>query len=201
VRTRTLLAAIAKAEVTIDDDAEQVARYRRGENRAFDVLVKKYQRPIFYLALRYVRNPDDAKDVAQRAFVRAFRSLDGFRGDASFKTWLYKIAVNMALNHLRDHARERPAVIDEAALTTEAVGASGLTDQQDRLSLLRALAELPPKQRLVVELRVFEELPFKDVAEIAECSENSAKVNFHHAVKRLREVMGAGPGEKEEPRS
>jgi RNA polymerase sigma-70 factor (ECF subfamily) len=190
-----VLAAIAKAAVPVDDDADVVARYRRGEPRAFDELVRKYQRPIYHLALRYVRNPDDAKDVAQRAFVRAFQALDGFRGGSSFKTWLYRITVNLALNHLRDHARERPAEIHEGALVAEAVGAAGVAGAQERARLLAALAELPPKQRLVVELRVFEELPFKEVAEIAECSENAAKVNFHHAVKRLRDTMRGGGGE------
>ncbi len=173
----------------VDEDAEALARYRAGEARAFDGLVRKYQRPIYYLALRYVRNADDAKDVAQRAFVRAFQSLGGFRGASSFRTWLYRIAVNLSLNHLRDHAREQPAEIAEDALVAEAVGASRLAAGEDRGKLRAALAALPPKQRLVIELRVFEDLSFKEVADVAECSENAAKVNFHHAVKRLREEM------------
>jgi RNA polymerase sigma-70 factor (ECF subfamily) len=192
VSARALLAAIAKADGITDEDASALARYRRGESRAFDELVRKYQRPIYYLALRYVKDQDDAKDVAQRAFVRAFQALDGFRSGSSFKTWLYKITVNLALNHLRDHARERPAEIAEGALVADAVGTAQLAGVEERRRLLAALEHLPPKQRLVVELRVFEELPFKDVAEIAECSENAAKVNFHHAVKRLRQCMGGG---------
>jgi RNA polymerase sigma-70 factor (ECF subfamily) len=173
----------------VDEDGEAVERYRRGDARAFDGLVRKYQRPIYYLALRYVKNADDAKDVAQRAFVRAFQSLAGFRGASSFKTWLYRIAVNLSLNHLRDHARERPTEIAEDALVAEAVAGARLDQRDDRRRLLAALDVLPPKQRLVVELRVFEDLSFKEVADVAECSENAAKVNFHHAVKRLREEM------------
>jgi RNA polymerase sigma-70 factor (ECF subfamily) len=183
------LAAIAQAGAQADEDAEAVERYRRGDARAFDGLVRKYQRPIYYLALRYVKQADDAKDVAQRAFVRAFQSLGGFRGASTFRTWLYRIAINLALNHLRDHAREQPAEIADDALVAQAVGSARLTEQEDRRRLLAALDALPPKQRLVLELRVFEDLPFKDVADIAECSENAAKVNFHHAVKRLREEM------------
>jgi len=182
------LAAIAEGEATIDEDAEAIERHRRGDPRAFDGLVRKYQRPIYYLALRYVKNGEDAKDVAQRAFVRAFQSLGGFRGASSFKTWMYRIAVNLSLNHLRDHARERPTEIDESALVADAVGADGIAAGEDRRKLLAALERLPPKQRLVVELRVFEDLSFKEVAEVAECSENAAKVNFHHAVKRLRDL-------------
>jgi RNA polymerase sigma-70 factor (ECF subfamily) len=183
------LAAIAGAETAVDEDALAVERYRSGDARAFDGLVRKYQRPIYYLALRYVKNADDAKDVAQRAFVRAYQALGGFRGASSFKTWLYRIAVNSSLNHLRDHVRERPAEIADDALVAEAVGAARLDAGDDRRRLLAALEILPPKQRLVVELRVFEDLSFKEVAEVAECSENAAKVSFHYAVKKLREEM------------
>src|SRR5207237_1142444 len=129
------------------------------------------------------------------------------RGDASFRTWLYRITVNLSLNHLRDHAREKPRPIDENALTVEGPDAGPATaDALRRARRLReSIEQLPPKQRLVMELRVFEELPFREVAAVAECSEDSAKANFHHALKRLRELMrpaagsgsGAGPGEDE----
>jgi RNA polymerase sigma-70 factor (ECF subfamily) len=186
------LAAIAPLAPTIDEDAEAVARYRQGDARAFDGLVRKYQRPIYYLALRYVKQPDDAKDVAQRAFVRAFQALGGFRGASTFKTWLYRIAVNLALNHIRDHAREKPSEIPEDALVADAIGTARLADAEERRRLIAALEHLPPQQRLVVELRVFQDLAFKEVADIAECSENSAKVSFHHAVKKLRERLVGG---------
>lgn len=183
------LAELADKPVEADEDEALVARFRAGEARAFDELVRKYQRPIYALALRYVKDADDAKDVAQRAFVRAYQGIGGFRGGAGFRSWLYRIAVNLAKNHLRDHARERPAEIPEDALTIEAVGAGRLLAGEDRRRLRAAIEELPPKQRLVLELRVFDELPFRDVAEVAECSENAAKVSFHLAVKRLRAVL------------
>ncbi len=186
------MAVAVRAETPVDEDAEAVERYRAGDVRAFDGLVRKYQRPLYYLALRYVKDPDDAKDVGQRAFVRAFQALGGFRGSSTFRTWLYRIAVNLSLNHLRDHRREQPTEIAEDTLVADAVGAARLTDHEDRRRLLAALDQLPPKQRLVLELRVFEDLSFKEVAEIAECTENAAKVNFHHAVKRLRAFMNPG---------
>lgn len=186
---RVALAELAHSPIAADEDADLLARHRAGDRRAFDALVRKYQRPILHLALRYVKEPDDAKDVAQRAFVRAFTSLDGFRGGSSFRTWLYRIAVNLALNHLRDHRRETPTELPDAAMTTDAVGAGRLLSAEQRRRLLAAIAELPPKQRLVLELRVFDELPFREVAEVADCSENAAKVNFHHAVKRLRACL------------
>jgi RNA polymerase sigma-70 factor (ECF subfamily) len=156
---------------------------------AFDILVRRYQRPIFYLVLRYVKNEADAQDVAQRAFVRAFERVQSLRREAAFKTWVYRIAVNLALNAVRDSGRERvkPLLMEPRANTPEPLVADG-----DEAALKRALEKLPPKQRIVVELRIFEDLSFREVGRIAECSEDSAKANYHHALKRLRSIMGTG---------
>jgi len=170
-----------------DEDAERVERFRAGDRRAFDELVRRYQRPIFGLVLRYVRDRDEAKDLAQRTFVRALEGLEGFRQRARFRTWLYRIAVNLAKNHLRDR-KPRVAVDDDVAAVPP-VGDAHLRSAEERTRLLRAVDALPPKQRLILELRVYEELSFREVGEIAGCSENAAKVNFHHAVKRLKEAL------------
>jgi RNA polymerase sigma-70 factor, ECF subfamily len=170
-----------------DDDEALVERFRDGDARAFDELVRRHQRPIYALVLRYVRDADDAKDLAQRAFVRAFQGLGGFRRASTFRTWLYRIAVNLALNHLRD--RKPRTELAEDALVIDAVGASELVTAEERRRLWRALDELPPKQRMVLELRVYDDLSFREVGEVAGCSENAAKVSFHHAVKRLKECL------------
>jgi RNA polymerase sigma-70 factor (ECF subfamily) len=146
------------------------------------------------MARRYVRNDADAADLAQQTFVRAFRGIASFRGAASFRSWLYRITINLALNHLRDHAREQPEEIAEDAVTSRATGPQRIIADEDQAALRAAVAELPPKQRMVLELRVYEELSFKEVAELADCSENAAKVNFHHAVKKLRERLGEVAG-------
>jgi RNA polymerase sigma-70 factor, ECF subfamily len=181
----------AAAAAAAERDAALIARYRTGDRSAFDELVRRYQRPLYYLALRYVRVEADAKDVAQRALVKAYSALAGFRADSSFRTWLYRIAINLCLNHLRDRKREevRPQVGE--GLAAPPSGGDRALIERERGALLRdAIAELPPKQRMVLELRVYDELPFREVAELAGCSENSAKVNFHHAVKRLRAIIG-----------
>lgn len=174
----------------VDLDAALVARAQRREPGAFDSLVRRHQRGMWRLVRRYLRNDADASDVTQQAFVRAFRSLERFRGDASVRTWLYRIGINLALNHLRDHAREQPTEIGEDALTAPAVGVSALVAAERGARLRAAVAQLPPKQKLVLELRVFDDLPFREVAALADCSENAAKVSFHYAVKRLRELLG-----------
>jgi len=171
-----------------DPDLAIVERFRAGERRAFDELVRRHQRSLWRVARRYVKNDADAADVAQQAFVRAFRALDGFRGAASVRSWLYRIAINLSLNHVRDHARE----IVEEEVPDAGVGATGaqrIIADEEAARLRTAIAELPPKQRMVLELRVFDDLSFREVAELADCTENAAKVNFHYAVKRLKEIL------------
>jgi len=168
------------------EDEILVDRFREGDGRAFEELVRRHQRAVFHLARRFVRDDDEAKDVAQRTFVKAFQGLHALRGGGAFRTWLYRITANLALNHIRDHSRVHATEDAGANIPVEAVGAARLDDAERRAQLHAALDELPPKQRLVLELRVFHELSFREVAEIAGCSENAAKVNFDHAVKKLR---------------
>jgi RNA polymerase sigma-70 factor (ECF subfamily) len=177
---------------TEDPDLALVERFRAGERRAFDEIVRRHQRGIWHIARRYLRNDADASDVAQQTFVRAFKALAGFRGDASVRSWLYRIAINLSLNHMRDHARERPeggAEIAEGKLVRRATGPQRIIEGEDAARLRAAINELPPKQRMVLELRIFDDLSFREVAELADCTENAAKVNFHYAVKRLKELL------------
>src|SRR5215471_5964713 len=87
---------------TVDEDSQLVDRFRQGERAAFEQLVRKYQKPIYFFILRHVADADEAQELAQRAFIKAFGGLAGFRGQAAFRSWLYRIAVNLALNHIRD---------------------------------------------------------------------------------------------------
>ena len=183
------------------DDASLVDRFNAGERRAFDELVRRHQRGMWHLARRYTRNDADAADVVQLAFVRAFRSFDGFRGTASVRSWLYRVTINASLNYIRDHRREIAGGAAEELeqvggneLSADATGAARIIDDEDQTKLRAAVEHLPAKQRLVLELRVFDELSFREVGELAGCSENAAKVNFHFAVKRLRELMSDDGG-------
>jgi RNA polymerase sigma-70 factor (ECF subfamily) len=182
--------------VVSDPDADLVEAWRRGDEGAFPEIVRRHQRALFALVRRYLKNEDDSQDVVQLTFVRAFRALGDFRGGSQLRTWLYRIAVNVALNKLRDSKAQRTERLDEEVYEAGADGGpgalEGLLSAESSARLKLAVEELPPKQRLVLELRVFHDLPFKEVATIAECTENTAKVNFHHAVKRLREVMKRG---------
>jgi RNA polymerase sigma-70 factor (ECF subfamily) len=172
-------------------DADLVTRARTGARAAFEALVRRHQKALYFLCLRYVHDHDAAADLTQRAFIRALEKMDELRDAQIFRGWLYRIGANLALNHLRDHARfvdeegpppEEPPVVAEAHARLEAA--------EDAQALRRAVARLPTKQRMTLELRVYEDLPFRDIAAALETTEGAAKVNFHYAVRRLRELMG-----------
>jgi RNA polymerase sigma-70 factor (ECF subfamily) len=173
-------------------DADLVLRARGGSRPAFETLVRRYQKPLYFLCYRYVRDHDTAADLTQRAFIRVMEKLDELRDAQIFRSWLFRIGANLALNHLRDNARfideQAPAGGDEPQFAPEAHVA--LEAEEDALALRRAVAELPTKQRMTLELRVFEELPFKDIATALETTEGAAKVNFHYAVRRLKSLLG-----------
>jgi len=178
-----------------DDVAALVVRAQAGERGAFESLVRRHQRTVYFLCLRYVSDPDEAEDLTQRTFVRAMGNLRDLRTPETFRAWLLRVAVNFALNHRRDHAR---FVHGDAAAPEEAdVGTTDLPahharlEHAERAAVLRALvATLPPKQRLTLELRIYDDLPFKEIAEILEISEGAAKVNFHYAVRKLKHLLG-----------
>jgi RNA polymerase sigma-70 factor (ECF subfamily) len=177
---RTVLPKPPIAESPKDD--ELVERFRSGERTAFDELVRRHQRSILLLGHRILRSTEDARDVAQRAFVQAYRQLGRFRGESSFRTWLYRIAANLALDALRKRGREaRLALVPD-----EREGRDPFSEHR----LRRAVEELPDRQRLVVELRAFEELSFREIGELVGSTEDAAKMNFHHALKRLRQALG-----------
>jgi len=179
------------------EDGELVARVRAGDRQAFEVLVVRYQKMVFGLARRLTGSIDEADDVTQTCFLNAYRQLGGFRGEASFKTWLYGIALNEC--RMR-HRRAGRTVALEAAGEPVAAPPSGV-HVLDRRVLARHVARLPAKQRAAVVLRVCEDLSFREVGAALGISEASAKVNFFHAVKKLRawlapdEGGGGGPGE------
>jgi RNA polymerase sigma-70 factor (ECF subfamily) len=163
---------------------------RSGDERAVDALVRLHQDTAFDAAYRVVRDDDVAADVAQDAFVKALRALDGFRGDAAFRTWLIRIVINTARSAMRASARRGERSLDGVE---EPAGG----EDPARLALLRAEAErvadhldaLPEKQRLAVTLRVYEGLSYKDIADACGSTEGAMRVNYHMGIKRLREWL------------
>lgn len=176
----------------IEDDASLVARFRAGDQAAFEQLVRRHQRPLYFFLLRQVRDHDEAAELTQRTLVRAMQKIGSLRDDGSLRTWLFRIAVRFALNHVRDRARyTREDDLPEPSAAP--ISHDRLQDAEDSIRLRTAVARLPEKQRLTVELRVYEGLAFAEVAEILESTENTVKVNYHHAVTRLKEWLKESP--------
>ena len=163
------------------DDRELVARVQAGDRESFAVLVTRYQRMVFALAQRMTGSPDEASDVVQASFLNALRQIGRFRGEASFKTWLYGIALNECRML---HRRSGRTVGLETVAEPVAPAPGGYA--LDRKVLAKLVARLPEKQRAALLLRVSEDLPFREIGEIIGTSEVSAKVNYFHAVKKLR---------------
>lgn len=160
-------------------DQELVERVQRGEKAAFDVLVLKYQHKLTQLIARYVRDPAEVLDVAQESFLKAYRALPNFRGDSAFYTWLYRIAINTAKNHLVAQSRRPPSEDIDSNLAESYEGESDLKDQAtpERLLLkdeiertvIDAIEELPPDLKVAITLRELEGLTYEEIAEAMDC--------------------------------
>ena len=160
-------------------DKALVERVQRGEKEAFDMLVLKYQHKLIKLISRYIRDPAEVLDVAQESFLKAYRALPNFRGDSAFYTWLYRIAINTAKNHLVAQSRRPP---DEDIDSTEAEQYEGESELKDHATperlLLRdeiqqtvvdAIEQLPEDLRTAITLRELEGLSYEDIAQAMDC--------------------------------
>ena len=168
-------------------DAELLEAFRGGDTRAFETLVRRYQRAVLAIARRFARDEDDAEDLAQRAFINASERAGGWRG-GSFKSWLFRIVVNLAKNYVRDTSRfDRSVEAQEReAPAVEPIAHASIEAEEQRAELRDAIARLPKRQREVLLLRIDGDLPFAEVAQTLGITEVNAKVNFHHAVQKLK---------------
>lgn len=184
-------------------DNELVSRCQRGDQHAFRELVERYQKRAYGIAVGMLRNSDDAMDAAQEAFVKVFRSLDGFKGDSSFYTWLYRIVVNVCIDHCRKHGKMKPVEYDETfRRRDEAEGVLPLTgntksmhpgaafDRQElSLVLHKAIDSLSENHRAVILLREVEGLSYEEIAETMECHLGTVMSRLHHARKNLQTAL------------
>jgi len=175
----------------MNDDEKLILAVKRGERDKFGVLVDRYQKPIY----RFLRNMrldhDEASDIMQNSFVLAYQNLGSFRQSGRFRNWLFTIASNQARNYFRSRSRQRQVPLDEIdPPAVEGDQELPLERQQLRKRLEEILERLPVQQRQVVVLRVFEQLPFKDVAEACGLGLSNAKVTYYRALKTLAAWLG-----------
>ncbi len=178
-------------------DERDLKAFLTGERAAFNALVARHQPLVLSLVRRYARTPEDARDLAQRTFLRAFEAARRshrwhIHEDIPFRRWLVRVAVNLARNHLRDETRWTRAPLEALGTTgaTEPAALEGLERAERELRVRRAVLHLPHRQREVLTLRIDAELPFAEIAAALGVTENAAKVSFHHAVRRLRALVG-----------
>lgn len=172
-------------------DRDLVRRFQAGDGHAFDRLVELYRRDTYRLAFRLLGNHEDADDLAQEAFLRAYRSLGRFRGEATFRTWLTRIVLNLASDRRRSLATSRQVPWEELTPGQEPsqapMNAAGLIQGE---ALRQAVQTLPPRQRETLILRMFQDMKFQEIASAMGCTVGTAKANFFHAVRGLRERAG-----------
>ncbi len=185
------------------EDNELVARCQRGDQRAFKILVERYQKRAYGIAIGVLRNPEDAMDAAQEAFVKVFRNIDGFKGDSSFYTWLYRIVVNVCIDHCRKHGKMKPVEYDETfRRKDEAAEVVPLTadtrpmhpgarfEQQELGEVLgQALDSLSENHRAIIILREVEGLSYEEIAEAMDCHLGTVMSRLHHARKNLQKAL------------
>ena len=153
----------------------------------FKDTIVKYKERIFLVILKYVRNRDDAKDLTQETFLRAYRSRDSFRGEASIYTWIFRIAVNLALNFKeRSRISDHSSLDDSPPLYSDSDPLETVKSRELSRSIDGAVKLLPERQRMTFVLRYYEELPFARIAENLGITEGAAKANYHQALKKLR---------------
>jgi len=185
-------------------DHELVERVQGGDKRAFDILVRKYQHKIVNLISRYIHDPSEAQDVAQEAFLKAYRALPAFRGDSAFYTWIYRIAINTAKNFLVAQDRRPPTDDIEAVDAEQIYGAVQLreTDTPEGLvltgeieaTILRAIEDLPEDLRTAITLRELEGMSYEEIAETMSCPVGTVRSRIFRAREaidnRLRPLLG-----------
>jgi RNA polymerase sigma-70 factor (ECF subfamily) len=184
-----------KVTVANPTDAELVEATLAGNREAFDTIVTRHQRQVYQLCYRFVGTHEDASDLAQDVFIRAYRGLKNFRGHASLSTWLYRIAVNVSLNKVGAKEPQSQSLgplltaNDERVTSQEESAADGLLREERAVRVRAAIARLPKKQRATLILRAYHELPHDEIAAILGSSVGAVKANFFHALNNLKKLL------------
>jgi RNA polymerase sigma-70 factor (ECF subfamily) len=181
------------------DERQLVEACLAGRLEAFDVLVVRHQRRVYGLCYRFVGNHEDAADLTQDVFLRAYRGLRGFRGGSSVSTWLYRIAVNVSLNRLSARSPVMQSIEVAQPLVDDLADPSAPLMKRETAGRVRAaVARLPKKQRATLILRVYQELSHQEIAAVLGTSVGAVKANFFHALTNLRRLL-AGSERDETP--
>lgn len=185
------------ATLSQPDDQALLAAFREeaGRERAFTAILKKYSERLYWHIRRLVVSHDDAHDVLQNLSIRVWRGLADFRGDSSLYTWLYRIATNEALSFLESQKRRATLSLSdhESALENKLSAEPGFDARKLEWRLQQAIQALPEKQRVVFNLRYYDEMPYEQMSEITGTSVGALKASYHHAVKKVEAYFKNDP--------
>ena len=179
-------------------DEELVARSKTGDTESFNQLVKRWERPIFALAYRTLGREEDARDVTQETFLRAFRALSGFKGDAKFSSWLYRIALNLCRDWMRKERRAPMVAVPEGVEVEQLAADHGPTETVEDLAartelsrvVAKAMAQLPEEQRHAIILKEYHGLTFQEIANLMRCPLSTVKTRVYQGLSTLRKQLG-----------
>jgi RNA polymerase sigma-70 factor (ECF subfamily) len=184
-------------ELDAAEDRELVEKARTGDRRAFGKLVEKYQRRVYSLAFGILRQREDAWDVAQEAFVKAYKKLDRFEGTAAFYTWLYRITYNLSIDTLREKTRRETVDLDEGKKVEDALDGDPASEHPDQMAqrkelhrvLQAAMSKLSDKHRAIIVLREVEGLSYEEMAEVLGISKGTVMSRLFHARQNLQTLL------------
>ena len=187
------------APVPITEDLELVERFRSGDESAFDELVRRYRQRVCAVVYRLVRDPEDARELAQDAFVRVYNALPRFRGESSFNTWLYRIAVNCAINRLRSRRHRDAKTVESLEMNEDVVPDLPARDspQSDycrtrlREVITAAVEALPVRQKAVFVMRQYDGLTNREIAQVMRLTAGAVKAHYYYAVNHLQKTLMA----------
>ena len=175
------------------DDKELLAQFRQPETKekAFTAIIKKYQEKIYWHIRRMVVDHDDANDVMQNMFIKVWNGLGNFREDSQLYTWFYRIATNECLSFLDQQKRKSAVSLSdvETGLSNKIVAEKNFDANRLEWKLQLAIQQLPEKQRIVFNLRYYDEMPYEEMSRVLETSEGALKASYHHAVKKIEEFI------------
>ncbi len=188
--TGPVASAEALERLRTADDVSLVQAFLGGEREAFEVIVERHRRQVYQLCYRFLGNHEDASDLTQDVFVRAFKGLRNFKGDAALGTWLYRVGVNACLNRVALKRPRMETLEPEQHVDQRHPDAHELVARGERAVVVRrAIAKLPPKQRATLVLRMYQEMSHEEIATVLGSSVGAVKANFFHALGNLKRLL------------
>ncbi|MCU0462364.1 MAG: RNA polymerase sigma factor [Bacteroidales bacterium] len=175
-----------------DQDKEIIQLLRTDTNRGFRLLVESYSKRLYWHIRRLVIIHEDADDALQNTFINAWKKIGEFRNESALYTWLYTIATNESLTLINKRKRYAAVSIDDIGnyLANSAEGSTWFDGDEAQIKLQNAILQLPEKQRIVFNLRYYDEMPYEEMSKVLKTSEGALKASYHHAVKKIEEILG-----------